>query len=335
MDVPVSEANNPRALRYIIDDLPTGAVIHRRILIVNNEPRTAHFTVYPDAAHITGGQFVGDKGATPNELTPWTSVQHPSVTLAPGKSAMDTVTVKVPQGATKGEHYGVVWVQQTSKARSGSDFGVTEVSRVGVRLYLAVSHGGVPQTKFEITSITGQRLPSGQPLITARVKNIGGRAVDLSGTVRLANGPGKTTTGPLPQPEGCHPRARPGVQPDLRPAQDPARRLVAGHGEPGERHDHGPRHGDRSARVGRRAAGRPVDDGVDLGVTRGTGPRAAADHGAVRAAAPARSGARLTARPAGRSGGRRRHVDQADLPADGSAPAPARAAVNAEFLRVP
>jgi hypothetical protein len=198
VDVPVSEANNPRALRYIIDDLPTGTIIHRRILIVNNEPRKARFTVYPAAAHITGGLFVGDSGATPNELTTWTSVQHPSVTLAAGASTMDTVTIKVPKHATRGEHYGVVWVQQTSKPRSGSGFGVTEVSRVGVRMYLAVSRGGIPPTKFEITSITGRWLASGQPLIVAHVKNTGGRAVDLNGTVRLVNGPGHTSSGPFP-----------------------------------------------------------------------------------------------------------------------------------------
>ena len=50
VDVPVSEADNPRALRYIIDYLPTGTIIHRRILIENQETRPARFTVYPDAA---------------------------------------------------------------------------------------------------------------------------------------------------------------------------------------------------------------------------------------------------------------------------------------------
>ena len=39
VDVPASEANNPRGLRYIIDYLPTGTTIHRRIL--DPEPREA------------------------------------------------------------------------------------------------------------------------------------------------------------------------------------------------------------------------------------------------------------------------------------------------------
>ncbi len=198
VDVPVSEARNPRALRYIIDDLPAGSVVHRRILLLNNEHRTVRFSVYPDAAHITRGLFVGDSGATRSELTTWTSVRHRFVTLAPGKSAMDMVTIRVPKGASRGEHYGVIWVQQRARPRPGARFGVREVARVGIRMYLAVTRGGAPPTKYEITSITGRWLASGQPLVVARVRNTGGRAVDLSGTLRLAGGPGHTRGGPFP-----------------------------------------------------------------------------------------------------------------------------------------
>jgi hypothetical protein len=198
VDVPVSEANNPRALRYIIDYLPTGTTIHRRILVTNDETRTAHLTVYPDAAQISGEQFTGDAGATRSELTGWISVQHPAVTLAPGASEMDLVTIKVPLGATRGEHYGVVWVQQESFARDSNGYGVNEVTRVGIRVYLAVGRGGAPPTVFAITSITGRRSAKGQPSLLVHVDNTGGRAVDLDGTVRLTNGPGDTSAGPFP-----------------------------------------------------------------------------------------------------------------------------------------
>ena len=198
VDVPVSEADNPRAYRYIVDYLPTGTLIHRRILILNQEARTARFTVYADAAHISGGQFVGYTGATRNELTRWVSVQRRAVTLAAGKSVMDMITIEVPRNATRGEHYGVIWVQQTAKPRTREGgFGVTEVSRVGVRLYVAVGRGGAPPTSFDITSITGRRAAAGQPVIIAHVNNTGGRAIDLNGTVRLAHGPGNTSSGPF------------------------------------------------------------------------------------------------------------------------------------------
>jgi hypothetical protein len=198
VDVPVSEAEDPRALRYVIDYLPTGAVIHRRILIVNGEARTARFTVYADAAHISGGLFIGYTGATRNELTNWIGVQHRVITLAAGASVMDVITIKVPQGATRGEHYGAIWVQQAAKVRKTTGFGVTEVARIGVRLYLAVGAGGAPPTSFDITSITGHLSANGQPVIVAHVNNTGGRAIDLNGSVRLADGPGSTTSGPFP-----------------------------------------------------------------------------------------------------------------------------------------
>jgi hypothetical protein len=198
VDVPVSEANNPRALRYIVDDLPTGTVIHRRILIMNQETRSARFTVYPDAASIANGLFTGYAGDTRNELTGWISVRHPAVTLAPGGSAMDTITIKVPAGATRGEHYGIIWVQQTAKAHAASGFGITEVSRVGIRVYLAVGKGGVLPTSFAIASLTARRSASGQPFIVAHVDNTGGRAVDLDGSARLAGGPGNSSAGPFP-----------------------------------------------------------------------------------------------------------------------------------------
>ena len=198
VDVPVSEANNPRGLRYIIDYLPTGTTVHRRILVQNNEKRTAHFTVYPDAAHISDELFTGDAGATRSELTGWIGVQHPDVTLGPGASVMDMVTIGVPAGATRGEHYGVIWVQQAADAHAASGFQIREVDRVGIRIYLAVGQGGAPPTSFAITSITGHLSARGQPSIIADVDNTGGRAVDLDGTASLTAGPGGTSAGSFP-----------------------------------------------------------------------------------------------------------------------------------------
>ena len=198
LDAPVSERGNPRALQYIIDYLPTGTVIHRRILVVNDEPQTARLAVYADAAFIAGGKFTGYAGATRSELTTWISVQHPAVTLAAGASVPDMITIRVPKGATRGEHYGVIWVQQTAKAHArGHEFGVTEVSRVGIRLYVAVGHGGAPPTSFDITSITGHLTHAGRPVIVVHVNNTGGRALDLNGSLRLTDGPGGTSSGPF------------------------------------------------------------------------------------------------------------------------------------------
>jgi hypothetical protein len=197
VDVPVSDAHNPRGLRYIIDYLHTGTTIHRRIFIQNDEPGRARFTVYPDAAHITGGYFIGDAGHTRSELTTWISAAKPVVRLRSGASTMDMITIKVPRHATKGEHYGVIWVQQTSMVRNSAGYTVREIVRIGIRIYLAVGQGGAPPTRFKITSIVGHRTAKGRLLLTADVHNTGGRAVDLSGTAKLTDGPGNISAGAL------------------------------------------------------------------------------------------------------------------------------------------
>ena len=198
VDVPVDERNNPRALRYIIDVLPTGSAIRRRIMIINDEPRTADLTVYPGAAVIRDGKFTGGLGHASNELTRWITVQHPSVTVGPGQSVIDWVTIRVPLNATHAEHYGVLWVQQTKVMWCSRHATLREVARVGIRLYLAI-RDGVPPTRFAITSLTGRRTASGQPLMFAHVQNTGARAVDLTGKLRLTGGPDGRTAGPFTQ----------------------------------------------------------------------------------------------------------------------------------------
>jgi hypothetical protein len=197
VDVPVDEARNPRALRYIIDFLPTGSVIHRRIMIINEEPRTARFAVYPAAAVITGGMFLGLAGHARNELSGWITVQHPSVTLGPGQSALDLVTIRVPEGATAAEHFAVIWAEQSESVRSSAHVTIRDVARVGVRVYLAVGRGGVPPTSFAVTSMTGQLPGPGKPTLMVGVRNTGGRAVDLDARLLLSHGPGGSSAGPF------------------------------------------------------------------------------------------------------------------------------------------
>jgi len=176
-------------------------VIHRRILVMSEESKKVHLTVYPDAAVIKKGYFIGGAGHTRSELTNWIKLAHSQVNLRPGKSEMDLVTIKVPKVATRGEHYGVIWVQQTAVIHKGSGVAVKEINRVGIRIYLAVGRGGAPPTRFAISSIAGHKSRKGKPFLTAMVHNTGGRAIDISGTLRLSDGPGGTSAGPFSLPQ--------------------------------------------------------------------------------------------------------------------------------------
>jgi hypothetical protein len=85
-----------------------------------------------------------------------------------------------------------------SRAAPLAGGGVTQVSRVGIRLYLSVGPGGPPAANFTITTLTAMRATDGRPTVQASVHNTGGRALDMNGTLRLLSGPGGLSGGPFP-----------------------------------------------------------------------------------------------------------------------------------------
>ena len=155
LDVPVTAGNDPRARLYVVDHLAPGAVIHRRIQISNSSRADTSIALYPAGATIAQGTFQGAGGHTRNDLSTWTSVTPDGATIAGGGQLMATVTIAVPRDAAPGEQYGVVWAE----ARSAPDAaGVTEVNRVGIRLYVSVGPGGAPAANFTIESLPSASL---------------------------------------------------------------------------------------------------------------------------------------------------------------------------------
>lgn len=196
VDAPVAARDNPRARVYIIDHVAPGTVVERRIEISNDTGAASQVAVYPGAAEVGRGSFIGLEADEPNELSTWTTVSRPKLSLADGATKLVTVTIDVPADAAPGEQYAVVWAQTTSGADDGT--GVTQVSRVGIRVYLSVGPGGEPASAFTIESLTAARGEDGVPLVQATIRNTGGRALDLSGTLGLTGGPGGLSAGPFP-----------------------------------------------------------------------------------------------------------------------------------------
>ncbi|WP_371778406.1 peptidase [Streptosporangium subroseum] len=194
VDVPIAARADQRARRYIVDHLKPGMVINRRIEVTNSSDTPLRVALYSAAASIGNGRFAFAEDRTSNELSTWTSIAPRGLTLAPHSSSMATVTVTVPDRASTGERYAVAWAEVTTTAPPG---GVSEVNRVGVRLYLSVGPGGAPPTDFTIDTLTTQRTAGGNPMVLAQVHNTGGRALDLTGDLRLTEGPGGMSAGPF------------------------------------------------------------------------------------------------------------------------------------------
>jgi hypothetical protein len=196
LDAPVAAGNDPRAQIYIVDHLAPGVVIHRRIEVSNTTASTAHIILYPASATIEDGTFVGAAGHTQNDVSSWTSVYPESVDVAANSSALALVSITVPIDPAPGERYAVVWAEVRSAPVAGG--GIVQVSRVGIRLYLSVGPGGAPAPDFTIDSLTATRSADGQPTVLASVRNTGGRALDMSGTLKLEAGPSGLSAGPFP-----------------------------------------------------------------------------------------------------------------------------------------
>ncbi|MEV7971142.1 peptidase, partial [Sphaerisporangium sp. NPDC088356] len=195
VDAPVDARANSRAWCYIIDHLAPGSVIHRRVEVSNatDSPRT--LSIYTAAGAIRDRKFRFAPGRTPNELSTWTTTDRPKIAMAPHTRSMVTATIAVPRDAAPGERYAVIWAETANPPPPGG--GVAEINRVGVRIYLSVGPGNPPASSFTIDSLTAQRSENGRQVVLAQVRNTGGRALDLSGDLRLSHGPSNLSAGPF------------------------------------------------------------------------------------------------------------------------------------------
>ena len=194
LDAPTDRRDDPRAQVYVVDDVEPGASFTRRIEIVNDTPQPQRVALYPAASEISGGSFNVLPGRAQNELTDWITVQPESLDLAPGQRAEAAVRVAVPAGAGGGERYAAV-LAETVEASDRP--GVAVASRVGIRVYLSVSGEAEPASDFTISTLQAVRQEDGRPAVRAQVRNTGGRALDMSGSLSLTGGPGGLSAGPF------------------------------------------------------------------------------------------------------------------------------------------
>ncbi|MFI6232233.1 hypothetical protein ACIBD9_01575 [Micromonospora sp. NPDC050784] len=187
-------------MRYIVDHLPPGTTIKRQLLIANRTDQARRIDVYPAAAAVEGSEFKFGEGRATNELTSWITLDKSAVKVDAWGEARVLATITVPSAASRGERYGLIWASATSAPRAGGE--VTQIHRVGVRMYLDIGPGGEPVSDFSISELRPARSPEGEPSLTAQVTNTGGRAIDLTGTVTLTEGPADSRAGPFAVGQG-------------------------------------------------------------------------------------------------------------------------------------
>jgi hypothetical protein len=194
VDLSATRVGDPFNRSYIVSRPAPGVTITRQVEISNTTSRPAVVAVYPAGAGMLRGRFAWGAGHSRNELSGWTTVRRAVVRLAAGSREVESVTIRVPQRASAGERYAVIWAEVSGPA---SPSGVRIVNRVGVRMYISVAAGGAVAPSFTIGPPTGRRSAAGQPLVVAKVANDGGSTLAVSGTLTLAKGPGGSRAGPF------------------------------------------------------------------------------------------------------------------------------------------
>jgi hypothetical protein len=173
--------------------VPTATHFSRKILICNGDNARIHVNLYAAGATIRGGTFDINQAPGNDAISQWVTVRPTSLDLGPGESQIIEATFAVPQDAPRGEFYGAVVAARP--ARSG---GIGISARAAIRVYLDIGQGGLPPTNFRIDSMTAGRSDDGSPYVLAQVTNIGKRAIDLTGSLKLTKGPGGLSAGPFP-----------------------------------------------------------------------------------------------------------------------------------------
>ncbi|TQS22539.1 hypothetical protein FLW16_37820 [Microbispora sp. KK1-11] len=217
VDAPVARRDDPRARKGVVDHVSPGTTIKRRLEVFNSSAHPMHVSLYAAAADIDHRAFVFAPDRTPNELSSWTTVTPSEIDVAPGHTRMAWFTIRVPRDAWRGERYAVIWAQTTAEPDARHNVGLA--SRAGIRVYLDIGPGGEPPSDMSIDRLTPERDAGGRPTLVAQVRNTGGRALDLSGSLSLSEGPGGLRAGPYPAQLGV--ALRPGDTGRLTVVMDP------------------------------------------------------------------------------------------------------------------
>lgn len=162
---------------HIIEALEPGAEITRHVRVSNNTGVARTVSVYAGPASIVNGTFTVEAAGETNALTSWTTVDKPTLQLANGEDQAVTVTISVPPDAPSVQLYGAIWA-------------AVDASRTGVRMDVTVGGDNGPAADFTVTELVPERRPDGTATVLATVTNTGGHPIDITGTLRLTDGPG-------------------------------------------------------------------------------------------------------------------------------------------------
>ena len=173
---------------YLAYELQPGHHLLDQVVILNKSAAPESFLVYPeDATNIPGTGGFGYQSRAKMHNTAiglWVTVGNGSLTVPPGKEVVVTFELAVPADATPGDHVGAVVVEELhSPGQQHSRFGLTEVLRIAVPMYLHVVGPVHPGLTIESVKVIHQSpifpyLQSTKVAVQVELVNTGDDIVD-------------------------------------------------------------------------------------------------------------------------------------------------------------
>lgn len=195
LEAPEDRRDDPRARTTVVDHVAPGATFSRQLEATNGTDEPMEVRFYTRPASLESGAFTIDDDAEA-PITEYVTITPAEATVPPGGRVQAIARFDVPASATEGEYYGVLLVERPGEPGAGGT--VALAARAGIAVYLSVGEGGEPASDFSVTTLTASRSEEGAPVVTASVTNTGGRALSISGDLRLIDGPGGLSAGPFP-----------------------------------------------------------------------------------------------------------------------------------------
>lgn len=155
INVPESFAKYPNSGEWILERLIPSKITTREFQVINSTDKPMFVVIYPGAATNLNGNFVGAPRGVANELTSWMTITPQSAKIQAHQTIYGRVTINVPSDALPSMQFGLIWAQTTV----GTSAGVTQVNRVGIRMYDPVGDFVVPKSYAmspqDLSSTTG------------------------------------------------------------------------------------------------------------------------------------------------------------------------------------
>lgn len=201
-----AQENNEEVERIAISptskpyDLEAGEIRTDEVTVINDGDLPFDFVMYARPYSVTNEEYTPDFSTTkPNtDVYQWIKFEKTKFSLAPREKATVKYTIKVPQDATPGGHYGVIFAETESKDEAAGA-SVVRKKRVGSIVYATVK--GEYKIEGQTESIEVPFWQSRPPMqVSARVTNTGNTdfavkntfvVKDVFGRVKYENSPEK------------------------------------------------------------------------------------------------------------------------------------------------